>query len=153
MDPNLLVRSMNYFFTNDHIQDIKPPPYCPKDNDKVEAAVKVCKNMLKKAEDFDLAMLNYCDTPPQGHSYSPALRVMDHTTLPSLIQMLLPATVNRDEVIREISGWCEHSKFAYNHNAGPKHTPPNIGNYVNAKPLTQWNKSWAYGQVIKENWN
>ena len=55
-------------------------PYYPKGNGKAEAAVKICKNMLKKASDFNLALLNYRNTPPQGHSYSPAERMMNRRT-------------------------------------------------------------------------
>ena len=47
-------------------------PFHPKGNGRAEAAVKVAKSMLKKADDFHSALLLYRNTPPRGHTYSPS---------------------------------------------------------------------------------
>ena len=68
-------------------------PYHPKGNGRAEAAVKVAKCMLRKASDFHNAMLMYRNTPPQGHTYSPAQRMFSRrttTTLPTAHQLLAP---------------------------------------------------------------
>ena len=47
-------------------------PYHPKGNARAEAAVKVAKTTLKKSTDFQSALLNFRNTPLQGHTYLPA---------------------------------------------------------------------------------
>ena len=130
-------------------------PYYPKGNGKAEAAVKICKNMLKKASDFNLALLNYRNTPPQGHSYSPAERMMNRrtrTTLPTSNELLLPTNVNRDIVLNQIAERRRTSKRNYDRYSGPEHEAPSIGEYVYAKPRpTQRTKPWSYGQVTDHN--
>lgn len=46
--------------------------YHSQGNGRAEAAVKVSESMLKKSSDFHIALLNYRNTPPKGHTYSPA---------------------------------------------------------------------------------
>ena len=68
--------------------------YHPKGNGRAEAAVKVEESVLKKADDFHSAILLYRNTPPQGHTYSPAQRMFlgrTSTTLPSTDHLLAPA--------------------------------------------------------------
>ena len=45
-------------------------PYHSQGNGRAEAAVKVSESMLKKSDDFQIALLNYRNTPPKGHTYS-----------------------------------------------------------------------------------
>ena len=47
-------------------------PYHSQGNGRAEAAVKVSESMLKKSDDFQIALLNFRNTPPKGHTYSPA---------------------------------------------------------------------------------
>ena len=63
---------------------ITASPYYPSGNGKAETAVKIAKNMLRKCEDFDLAMLLYRNTPQQGYVYSPAQRLLGHKTRTTL---------------------------------------------------------------------
>ena len=53
--------------------------------------------MLKKADDFHSALLLYRNTPPQGHTYSPAQRMFlrrTRTLLPTTDHLLVPAIIN-----------------------------------------------------------
>ncbi len=68
------------FATEYSFKHTRSSPYHPQGNGRAEAAVKVAKNMLKKTKDFHAAMLNYRNTPQEGHSYSPAQRMMNHRT-------------------------------------------------------------------------
>ena len=79
-------------------------PYHWQGNGRAEAAVKVCKTMLKKSDDLDAALLNYRNTPPQGHSYSPAQRLFNRrtrTTIPTSDATLVPEVVFRVTVHQE----------------------------------------------------
>ncbi|XP_022800929.1 uncharacterized protein K02A2.6-like [Stylophora pistillata] len=57
---------------------VKLSPYYSRVNGKAESAVKISKEILKKSrkEDPYLALLEYRNTPQQGHNYSPAQRLM-----------------------------------------------------------------------------
>ena len=68
------------------IQHITSSPYYPQGNGKAEAAVKVVKSLMKKADDYHLALLRHRNTPPQGHSFSPVQRCFGRRT-----QHILPA--------------------------------------------------------------
>ena len=59
---------------------ITSSPYHPQRNGRAEAAVKVCKAQLRKSDDYDKKMLFYRNTPPTGHTYSPAQRMFCHRT-------------------------------------------------------------------------
>ena len=127
-------------------------PYYPQGNGRAEAAVKVGKGMLKKADDFDNAMLTYRNTPPQGHSYSPAQRMLSRRTrtlLPTSDLLLNPLMVDNGTVVQEIKGKRSMSKAQYDKTAGPGLESIDIGTHVYAKPPpTKRGKPWAYGKVI-----
>ena len=70
-------------------------PYHPQGNGRAEAAVKVAKSTLKKSADFQTALLNYRNTPLQGHTYSPAQPMLcrrTRTTLPTHSHLIKPLT-------------------------------------------------------------
>lgn len=80
-------------------------PYHPKGNGRAEAAVKVAETMLKKADDFHSALLLYRNTPPQGHTYSPAQRMFlrhTKTILPTTDHHLAPVMINFSVVEKDI---------------------------------------------------
>ena len=80
-------------------------PYHSQGNGQAAAAVKVSESMLKKSDDFQIALLNYRNTPPKGHTYSPAQRMVSHRTrmtLPTPDHLLEPMSINRDTVSTEI---------------------------------------------------
>ena len=68
-------------------------PYHPRSNGKAESAVKIVKNIFKKAisDDKDpwLALLDYRNTPTEGVNSSPAQRLFSRRT-----RTLLPVTSN-----------------------------------------------------------
>jgi hypothetical protein len=126
-------------------------PYHPKGNGRAEAAVKLCKSMLKKSEDFDLAMLAMRNTPPRGHTYSPAQRIFGRRTrtiLPTPDHLLIPHSPNLDKVTQEICKKRELSKSNYDKSAGKELPYINIGSYVYAKPPPHLRgKPWSYGKI------
>ena len=105
-------------------------PYHPKGNGRAEAAVKVAKSMLEKAHDLHNAMLMYRNTPPQGHTYSPAQRMLSRrtrTTQPTAEQVLAPTTTNFQVVEDEILKKRSDSKSYFDKTAGGEHKPLEIG--------------------------
>lgn len=81
-------------------------PYYPKGNGRAEPTFKVAESMLKKADDFNSAMLIHRNTPPQGHTYLPAQCMLlrrTRTTPPTTDQLLTPTMLNLRIVEEEIS--------------------------------------------------
>ena len=79
-------------------------PYWAQSNGRAEAAVKFAKRVLLTADDVDLALLSVGNTPPAGHTYSPALRLFGRvlrSDLPQTADPLEPATPPRDTVVQE----------------------------------------------------
>jgi len=71
-------------------------PYYPEGNGQAEAAVKLMKSIMKKSDDFHAALPLYRSTPPKGHTYSPAQRMLLHRTrtiLPTTHQALAPQLI------------------------------------------------------------
>ena len=130
-------------------------PYHPKSNGRAEAAVKVAKSMLKKGHDLHNAMLMYRNTPPQGHTYSPAQLMLSRrtrTTLPTAEQVLAPTMTNFQAVEDEILKKRSDGKSYYDKTAGGEHKLLEIGSYAYAKPCpTHRGKPWIYGEVIRND--
>lgn len=130
-------------------------PYHPKGNGRAEAAVKVAESMLKKAADFNSAMLNYRNTTPQGHTYSPAQRMFlrrTQTTLPTMDQLLAPAMINFNIVKEDIIKKRQDSKAYHDKSAGGELTPINVGSFAYAKPPPRnRGNPWIYGEVIQKD--
>ena len=111
--------------------------------------------MLKKADDFHTALLLYRNTPPQGHTYSPAQRMFlrrTSTTLSTTDHLLAPAMINFSIVKEDILKKRHDSKAYYDKSAGVEHKPVKVGSYAYAKPPPRHRgKPWIYGEVIKED--
>ena len=108
-------------------------PYHPKGNGRAEAAVKVTESMLKEADDFHSTMLLYRNTQPQGHTYSPAQRMLlrrTRTTLLTTDRLLTPTMLDSKKRCDSKT----YDKSATNAYAKP---PPH-----------QREKPWIYGEVI-----
>ena len=102
-------------------------PYHSQGNGQAEAAVKVLESMLKKSDDVQIALHNYRNTPPKGHTYSPAQRMVSRwtrTSLPTSDHLLEPMSINCD-TITEINAKRNASKTYYK-TASPEHNAINI---------------------------
>ncbi|XP_057302771.1 uncharacterized protein K02A2.6-like [Hydractinia symbiolongicarpus] len=130
-------------------------PYFPKGNERAEAAVKVAKNMLKKSQDFQIALLNYRNTPQQGHLSSPAQRMMNRRTrtmLPTSKSALLPSPIDVANTTQQIIDKRRTAKEIYDRHSGPVHDKPDVGTYAYAKPPPQKRgQPWTYGRIIRKN--
>ena len=128
-------------------------PFHPKGNGGAETAVKVAKSMLKKADDFHSALLLYRNTPPRGHTYSPAQRMFlrrTRTRLTTTDHLLAPAMINFDIVKEDIFKKRHDSKTYYDKSASVEHKPVQVGSYAYAKPQPcHRGKPWIYGEVLK----
>ena len=126
-------------------------PYHSQGNGRAEAAVKVCKTMLKKSDDLDAGLLNYRNTPPRGHSYSPAQRLFNRrtrTTIPTSDAALVPEVVSRDTVHQEILNKRASAKLQYDKDCKGQHLPLTAGDYVYMKPPpAKRGQPWTYGRV------
>ena len=115
--------------------------------------MKVCKVQLRKSEDYDKAMLFSRNTPPTGHTYSPAQRMFCHrtrTTLPTCDSLLAAQSVDSDIVVKELQHKRTVSKNPYDQTTGPEHVPLDVGTYVYAKPPHHHRGvPWTYGKAVR----
>ena len=132
-------------------------PYYPKGNGRAEAAVKVAKNILKKSDDFHAGLLNYRNTPQQGHHYSPVQRMMNHRTrtlVPTSNTLLAPVLVNTEIVSDDISQKRRAAKLNYDRNTGDSHSLLEPGSYCYVKPPpTKKGSAWSYGEIMSRDQN
>ena len=113
--------------------------------------------MLKKCDDIDAAMLlNYRNTPQEGHTYSPVQRLMNHRTctlLPTSNHLLKSEIVDTSIVTKEIQMKRQRAANIYNRQA-TNHAELEIGTYAYAKPPPhKRGNPWMYGQITDKNDN
>ena len=131
---------------------ITSSPYWSQSNGRAEAAVKSAKHILLTAEDVDLALLSVRNTPPAGHTFSPAQRLYGRTLrtdLPQPVKILEPRTPSRKTVVADHFHRKVLQKKAYDKRAGPPlpELPP--GSYVYAKPPpVSTSKAWIPGKIV-----
>ncbi len=134
-DPQFIAKEYKDFATSWGFTHSTSSLYHPQGNGKAESTVKVCKNFLKKSGNLDLSLLH---TPPAGHTYSPAQRMLSRrtkTTLYTRPDLLLPHPVDTDTTMNKISLKKATTKRQYDKHASPiSHTPIEIGTTVYAKP-------------------
>ena len=117
-------------------------PYYSQGNGKVESAVKVAKNILKKSgqEDPYLALLAYRNTPQQGYTYSPAEKLMSRKLkdiIPAIPTLLQPCPIDNSVVKEDIMKRRKQSKIQYDKKASQP-----------IKNLEVEDRVWIYGKVV-----
>ena len=131
---------------------ITSSPYWSQSNGRAEASVKSAKHILLTAEDVDLALLSVRNTPPAGHTFSPAQRLFGRTLrtdLPQSAATLEPRTSPRDTVVLEHLHRKSQQKKAYDKRVGPPLPKLPPGSYVYAKPPPSSSaKAWIPGQIV-----
>lgn len=113
------------------------------------------KKHVEKSDDFQAAMLNYCNTPQQGHSYSPSQRMMNCCTwtLLSISNSVLESKIiDTDIVVKEINQKRTKAKLSYDQHANIEHFEPRIGSFAYARsPPKHSRQLWIYSQYIGKN--
>lgn len=120
-------------------EHITSSPHHPKANGKAEAAVKIAKNLCKKAhregKDAWKAILQWRNTPTEGMGSSPAQRLMARrlkTALPVASKLLEPCVVSG--VLEKLRHRKQLAKATYDRSA--KDLPElTVGQAVRMKPL------------------
>ena len=129
-------------------------PYHSQGNGRAEAAVKLIKLMLKKSDDLEAALLNYRNTPPCGHSFSPSQRLFNRrtrTTVPTSNSALIPTIIPPDVVHNEIMAKRASAKMQYDKQCTGNHVPLTVGDHVYVKPPpAKRGQPWSYG-LVQEN--
>ena len=154
--PQFISHEYSRFASEYGFKSIKSSPYHSRSNGKAESAVKVAKNILKKArhEDPYLALLAYRNTPQQGHTYSPAERIMSRKLRDitvSIPQQLKPYPVSSTGVVNEIISRRNKSKEQYDKRASSQPLDTFSRNdqvYVKPNPKNK-HKPWIFGEVVE----
>ena len=121
MDHNTLLQSSQTRFASDwHFQHITFSPRNPQSNGKVESAVKICENIMRKAVHgkFDpyLALLDHRNIPTEIAS-SPVQRLFSRRTrnlLPLSSRQLQPKSVPPQDVQERLINSKQKQAFYYN---------------------------------------
>ena len=119
MEHNLLLRHSGHLQRNTSSSTSLPPLIGP--SLMAEWKQRSAKHILLTAEDADLTLLSVRNTPPAGHTYSPAQRLFGRTLrtdLPQSSATLEPCTTHRDTVILEHLHQKSRQKKAYDKHAG-----------------------------------
>ena len=114
---------------------VKSSPYHSHGNGKAESAVKIAKNILKKSREENpyIALLAYCNTPQQGHVYSPAQRLMSRRLqdlIPMATSKLQPQLTVPSVVTQNIAERKQNAKAHYDKRASKQLSEFAIGERV-----------------------
>lgn len=97
--------------------------------------------------------MTYRNTPPQGHTLSPAQRCFGRRTrglLPIAKQLLVPNSCESTLVQTQIARKREDAKAQYDKRIGGPLQPLNVGDFAYVKPSPHHKgKSWPYGAVTE----
>ena len=150
--PQFTSREFGKFSREWEFKHVTSSPYHPKSNGKAESAVKVAKNIFKKAyrdnQDPWLAMLDQRNTPTQGVDSSPVQRLMSRRTqtlVPMSSTLLYPKVV---EGVKEKLQVKRQKAKSY-HDRSTKILPElEIGQEV--RVASQKNKTWDRGTCVQK---
>ena len=141
------------FTTDWEFKHVTSSPRYPKSNGKAESAVKVAKNLFKKAikdgKDPWSALLDYRNTPTEGMKSSPALRLMSRRTrtlLPTATSLPHPKVVEGvEDQIKQ-----KKQKAKYYHDRTAKLLPEiEVGQEVRVAP-TERSKPWKSATCVQK---
>lgn len=150
--PQFTSREFGKFSREWEFKHVTSSPYHPKSNGKAESAVKVAKNIFKKAyrdnQDPWLAMLDQRNTPTQGVDSSPVQRLMSRRT-----QTLVPmsSTLLYPKVVEGVNEKLQvkRQKAKSYHDRSTKILPElEIGQEV--RVASQKNKTWDRGTCVQK---
>ena len=137
------------------INHLTSSPYWPQGNGKAESAVKIVKSLLKKSDEFELALLHYLNTPPKGHTLSPVQRSFGRRTrhiLPVSKEALAPQSHSSRIVQAEIAAKHSSAKVSYDRHAHVDLSDNfSVGEYAYAKPSPHHRgQAWQYGEILRQ---
>ena len=108
---------------------------------------------MKKMDNLQEALLNHRNTPPQGHSLSPAQMCFGRRTrglLPNYRRQLVPNQGESHVVQYTIAMKRAATKFQYDKHAGDQLQPIGLGEFVYMKPSPRHKGGpWPYGVVAE----
>ena len=129
-------------------------PYHPRSNGQAERYVQTIKTMIKKAiienKDYNMALLNYRNTPIQIIEASPAQLLMSRrlrSKLPTLKKSLKP-TIQVNTTPKIIQRQNTQAKY-YNLRAGKQFPPLKINDQIKYK---RHDNKWVSGKITKTNY-
>ncbi|GAA6096806.1 uncharacterized protein K02A2.6-like, partial [Tachysurus ichikawai] len=143
------------FASNWEFEHVTSSPRHPKSNGKAESAVKIAKNLLRKAmhdrTDPWKAILHWRNTPTENMDSSPAQRLMSRrlkTSLPVANKLLEPSVV--PGVVERLQHRKQQAKSYYDRSACDL-PELNIGEKIRMKPLPQTNPAlWKVGTCLQK---
>lgn len=153
--PQFSSQQFRRFASGWEFEHITSSPRYPKANGKAESAVKIAKNLCKKAlhegKDAWTAILQWRNTPTAGMDSSPAQRLMSRrlkTALPVASKLLEPCVVT--DVGAKLRHKRQVSKFEYDKTA--KDLPGlTVGEAVRMKPLPRDRTGlWRLGSCVQK---
>ncbi|XP_031353678.1 uncharacterized protein K02A2.6-like [Photinus pyralis] len=131
-----------------NFQFVTSSPHYPKSNGLAERAVGIAKNMLRKCEDLDLALLEYRNIPVTGTDKSPAQLLTGRflrTKLPSANHMSIPNPVNFEEEKKKLEGQREIYRNYYDRHAMKRREFQEKDNVV-----VQHGKTWEPAVITRK---
>ena len=125
-------------------------PGHPQSNGKAEAAVKIVKRIMKRAEDPYLALLEYRNTPTSGMSSSPCQRLFGHAT-----RSILPTGPMDRENYSNLEAQSQKAhrslRIQKHYNRGAKDLQSlSAGSPVLLRDFQSKKKKWQRGKVIEQ---
>ena len=141
-------------FTNSWgIEHYTSSPGHSKSNGMAESAVKVAKQLIRKAQhshsDVYLAILDYRNTPAQNTNTSPAQKLLGRRTktlLPTAKSLLQPSAHKTEETVEKLSRSQAKQAHYYNKNARDLDDLKQ-GETVRIKPFQLNQKEWTKGVI------
>ena len=150
---NFDCREMKTFAKEWSFEHEKSAPNHQQANGKAEAAVKIAKGLVKKAEedgkDFEFAMLHWRNTPNKMNS-SPNQRLMSRntrTSIPTAVENLKPRIV---ENVPETIGRRREISKKYYDKSTQQRRDLEVGENVMVQLRQGQDKSWTPGKVLEK---